>query len=208
MNIETIIVGEFQVNCYLVWGNSEQAIVIDPGAEAVKILAVLKKHNLSVAAYLLTHGHFDHICGLADLHEAIPAPIAMHHMDLKWAFNENNQMPPFYNIPNRPMKTDRLLEDGQELSDGGLSYNVISTPGHTQGSVCFYFPDHNCLFTGDTLFAGSIGRTDLQEGNPSQMEDSLKILTKMPDDISVYPGHGPASNMGHEKKTNLFMRDI
>ena len=205
MRVATIIVGEIQTNCFAVWDRSKHAIVIDPGAEATRILALLKKNRLSVAAYLLTHGHMDHISALADMYDAMPAPIGLHGTDLEWAFDESNQMPPFYPAPKRPPEIARVLEDGQEWTDGGLTYRAISTPGHTPGSVCFFFPEQNILFSGDTLFAGSVGRTDLPGGNPRILNASLAKIARLSDNTVVYPGHGSATNMAHEKKTNFFM---
>jgi len=208
MHIETVIVGEFQANCYVVWARSKKAIVIDPGAEAANILAVIEKNKLTVAAYLLTHGHMDHISALGDLHEAIPAPVGIHAADLEWAFDQGNQMPPFYGAPRRPSEIARVLEDGQEWTDTGLTCKVISTPGHTPGSVCFFLPEQNVLFSGDTLFAGSVGRTDLPGGNPRILSASLERISQMPDNTIVYPGHGPATEIACEKKNNFFLQSF
>lgn len=205
MHIETIIVGEIQTNCYVVWTESKQAIVIDPGAEATRILAFLEKNNLSVATYLLTHGHMDHISALKDMYEAMPAPIGLHSADIEWAFDESNQMPPFYLAPKRQPEIARVFKDKQEWTDGGLTYRVISTPGHTPGSVCFHFQEQDVFFSGDTLFAGSVGRADLPGGNSQVLSASLKKIATLPDNTVVYPGHGPATDMAHEKKTNFFM---
>jgi hydroxyacylglutathione hydrolase len=206
MNIETIVVGQFQVNCSVVWGPARQAIVIDPGEDAEVILDFLAERNLEVAAYLLTHGHVDHVSAVAALHEARPAPVAIHPADGSWAFGDANQMVPFYGPPARPARIERELEDGQTWEDGGLTYRVIETPGHTPGGVCFHFPESNALIVGDTLFAGSVGRTDLPGGNSRVLQESLRRLQKLDDSITVYPGHGPTTTIGHEKRTNFFMR--
>ena len=206
MNIETIVVGQFQVNCSVVWGPARQAIVIDPGEDAEVILDFLDERNLEVAAYLLTHGHVDHVSAVAALHEARPAPVAIHPADGSWAFGDANQMAPFYGPPARPARIERELEDGQTWEDGGLTYRVIETPGHTPGGVCFHFPESNALIVGDTLFAGSVGRTDLPGGNSRVLQESLRRLQKLDDSITVYPGHGPTTTIGHEKRTNFFMR--
>jgi glyoxylase-like metal-dependent hydrolase (beta-lactamase superfamily II) len=208
MHIETIVVGEFQVNCYVVWGHSDKAIVIDPGSDSELIMQFLRQKKLGIAAFLLTHGHMDHICGLADLYDASPAPIGIHDADLKWAFSRENQMPPFYGVPRRPAEIGRALNDGQEWADAGLTYKVISTPGHTPGGVCFHFESENCLFTGDTLFAGSVGRTDLPGGNSRILGASLKKLANLPPSSLVYPGHGLSSDIAMEKRTNYFMQAL
>jgi hydroxyacylglutathione hydrolase len=208
MHIETIVVGEFQVNCYVVWDHSDKALIIDPGADADLILQFLRQKKLTIAAYLLTHGHVDHVSGVADLHSVSPAPIGIHGDDLKWAFSRENQMPPFYGVPRQPSEIGRTLEDGQEWTDAGLTYKVISTPGHTPGGVCFHFESENCLFTGDTLFAGSVGRTDLPGGNSRVLASSLKKLANLPASTLVYPGHGPSSDIATEKRTNYFMQSL
>jgi hydroxyacylglutathione hydrolase len=206
VKIDSLAVGEFQVNCYLAHGTNGQALVIDPGSEAGHILAFIKARNVSVAAYVLTHGHVDHISALADLCAAAPAPVAMHAEDAKWAFSGTNQMPPFYPVPRRPPEIGRVLKDGQIWQDAGLTYTIIGTPGHTPGSVCLYFPTEGAIFTGDTLFAGSVGRTDLPGGNPRALPASLEKLARLPDTAMVYPGHGPDTDIGQEKQTNDFMQ--
>ncbi|OVE75328.1 hypothetical protein BVX97_05005 [bacterium E08(2017)] len=206
MNTETLVVGEFQANCFVVWGDSKEAIVIDPGADAEHILAFIDYHKLSIAAYMLTHGHVDHISATAKLCQQRPAPVGIHPDDLAWAYGPENHFEPFYSVPDKPDNTDRSLSDGQSFTDGGLTYKVISTPGHSPGSVCFYFEDENTLFAGDTLFAGSIGRTDLPGGNMGDMNNSLKLLASFPDETIVYSGHGPSSTIKFEKENNFFLK--
>lgn len=206
MHIQPIEVGAFQVNCYLLWGEEKRAIVIDPGADAEAIQEALKEHALTVAVYLLTHGHIDHISGLGDLCAALPAPVAIHKADLDWAFDAASAMPPYYGPPRRPAEIARMLEDGQSWTDGGLSYKVIATPGHTPGSVCFLFEKEGLVFTGDTLFAGSVGRTDLPGGDPRVLQTSLEKLAKLPPATAVCPGHGPPSDIANEKRTNFFLQ--
>lgn len=206
MSIKNVVVGEFQVNCFIIWGEAREAIVIDPGDNADAILQLLEDEELTPAAYLLTHGHMDHISALAKLYAAKPAAVAIHDADLAWAFSEVNQMPPFYAVPEAPPEIARKLADGQEWNDGGLAYRIIATPGHTPGGVCFHFYEDNALFTGDTLFAGSVGRTDLPGGSSRILKESLAKLAKLDDGLRVYPGHGPSSSIGHENQTNFFMK--
>lgn len=208
MQIETIVVGEFQVNCFVVWGADKQAIIVDPGKDADRIGAMIEVNGLTVGVYLLTHGHMDHISALGDLHDKWPAPIALHTADAKWAFDAVNEMLPFYPVPRKPADVSRLLDEGQEWTDDGLTYRVISTPGHTPGSVCLLFENQNVLFSGDTLFAGSVGRTDFPGGDPRALQQSLTRLAALPDDTVVYTGHGPATSIGVEKQTNYFMQGI
>ena len=208
MRIEVIVVGEFQVNCYVVIGGSNEVIVIDPGGDPDAVLGFVGKRKLTIKAYLLTHGHMDHISALADMHDACPAPIGMHEADLKWAFGEDNQMQPFYGIPRKPKEIARVLRDGQEWTDSGMTYRVIGTPGHTPGSVCFHFESDNVLFTGDTLFAGSVGRTDLPGGSSRILTSSLKKITAFRPETTVYPGHGPFTTISDEKETNYFLQGM
>ena len=206
MNVDTVPVGEIQVNCHVLWDQPRQAVVVDPGAEPEKIDAFLTERRLQVAAYMLTHGHVDHIGALAELHRLRPAPIGLHEKDLSWAFGEINQLPPFYGVPSRPPVIERMLEDGQHWEDGGMTYRCLATPGHTPGCLCFYFPESGILLSGDTLFAGSVGRTDLPGGDSRTLQQSLQKIAALPDDVTVYPGHGPATTLGQEKATNYFMR--
>jgi hydroxyacylglutathione hydrolase len=206
MQIETFPVGAFDTNCYVLWNTERRAIVVDPGAGDLRILDFLRERKLTVASYLLTHGHMDHICALAAMHKAAPAPAAMHSADLAWAFNASNAMPPYYPRPERPACEIELLEDGARRSDGALPMEVLWTPGHSPGSVCLHFAAEKTLITGDTLFYGSVGRTDFPGGDARALTRSLMRLAKLPDDTRIYAGHGPASSIGEEKRTNPFMR--
>ena len=206
MNIETLTVGDFQANCFLVSGGGQDAIVIDPGDDPDIIATALQNSGLKPVLYLLTHGHVDHISAVAALCSAHPADVAIHEADLSWAFTPENAMPPSYDQPARPERLEPVLHDNDTLTYAGLSFTVISTPGHTPGSVCIHFEDEQILFTGDTLFSGSIGRTDLPGGDMGQMKESLSILSQMPDDITIYAGHGPSSTIAFEKQHNIFLK--
>ncbi len=206
MHVQSVLVGEFGVNCYVVWGDAQRALVIDPGADAEAVADVIDSKRLTVAAYLITHGHMDHVSALAPLATLYPAPIAMHPKDAAWAFSKVNAMLPYYAAPVRPAAIERHLAGGETYEDGGLTYQVIATPGHTAGGVCFYFPAAKAVFTGDTLFAGSVGRTDFPGGDESLLNASLRVLTRLPDATTVFPGHGPQTTIGQEKATNPFIR--
>lgn len=205
MNVETIIVGPFGVNCFLVWKDPCATIVVDPGGDADAIDSALSDHGLTPAAYLLTHGHVDHVSAVADLCERHPAPVALHAGDLSWAFGPLNRMLPFYDTPRRPPAVERELADGASYTDGGLVYRVLATPGHTPGSVSFIFDDDKVLFCGDTLFAGSVGRTDLQGGDSRALTDSLRRIAAVGDDFRVYSGHGPETTIRRERASNYFL---
>jgi hydroxyacylglutathione hydrolase len=208
MEIETIPVGPFEVNCYLAWGAARRAIVIDPGEDADRILDALSARKLEVAAYLLTHGHADHVSALAEVCRRHPAPVAMHPDDARWSFTRTGAIPGAYPPPGKPQAEIRPLADGQEGTDGGMRWQVIATPGHTPGGVSLYFPDEGVLFSGDTLFQGSVGRTDLPGGSARTLSESLARLARLPDATRVFPGHGPATTIGEEKKTNFFLRGL
>ncbi|MFH1969290.1 MAG: MBL fold metallo-hydrolase [Verrucomicrobiota bacterium] len=206
MNIECLTVGPFQASCYVVWGPERRALVIDPGADAATILAFLDAHGLDVACYLLTHGHMDHINALAEVSDKHPAPYAIHALDLKWAFGPLNQSPPNYSVPRRPVEPFRTLADGQTWTDGGLSYTVIGTPGHSPGSVCFHFSTDRVLFSGDTLFQGTVGRTDLPGGDGRALTQSLRKLAQLPPETRIVPGHGPETRLAEEFRINPFLK--
>jgi len=206
MNVETIVVGAFDSNCYVAWHNTQEAIVIDPGSDADTILEFLESNRLTVAAYYLTHGHMDHVCAMMDIRRKMPAPVAVHPDEIEWMYSKWNQIPPFYPVPRRPDEGELFLADSMELSHAGLHCRVIHTPGHTPGGVCFYFENEKTIFTGDTLFAGSIGRTDFPMSDPQLMRQSLSRLAKLPPDTVIYSGHGPASSIAEEKRSNYFLQ--
>lgn len=209
MRIETLVVSLFQSNCFIVHREGgTDAIVIDPGDNAPDIQAALDRLGLNVKAYLLTHGHVDHVYALADMVAARPAPVAMHPADAKWAFTDRAALPPYYGAPKAPPRIDRDLADGQTWQDIGLDYRVIASPGHSPGGVAFYFEAEKVLFSGDTLFRGSVGRSDLPGANPATLAASLGKLLTLPDDVTVYCGHGPSTTIGRERRNNPFLRSF
>jgi glyoxylase-like metal-dependent hydrolase (beta-lactamase superfamily II) len=207
MNIIPIPTGPYQEMCYLVWDAGNKALVFDPGYDADHIAHALTEHRLEVVAYILTHTHYDHINALADLHDRFPAPIAVHSKDWDWAFSERNQGEPYYPVPRKPATADiRWLESSKDWTFAELHFQVLETPGHTPGGCCLLFPESNILIAGDTLFKGSCGRTDLPDGNPREMKESLKKLKQLPDEVRVFPGHGEDTTIGLERATNFFMQ--
>ncbi|MBM4142313.1 MAG: MBL fold metallo-hydrolase [Lentisphaerae bacterium] len=205
MTVRTIAVGDFLANCLVAWKNA-QALVIDPGDEPRRIIELLDAEKLTVACYLLTHGHADHAMALAELARARPAPVALHAADAAWAFERPNPVLPFHPSPARPDAIARLLRGGEEFTDAGMRWTAIHTPGHTPGSVCYHLPDEGLLFTGDTLFAGSAGRTDLPGGDAAALAASLRKLAGLPDATRLHCGHGPRTTLGAEKRDNPYVR--
>lgn len=207
MDIESIPTGAFEEICYVVWDTKKQAIVFDPGFDADHIIQTLDDNDLQVAAYVCTHTHADHINALSEMHRQRPAPIAMHSNDLKWAFDAVNQIEPYYPVPKRPDIENYLrLETAADWNFADLHFQCMETPGHTPGSCCLLFPKGRILISGDTLFKGSCGRTDLPGGDPRQLKESLNKLKQLPDETRVYPGHGPNTTIGIERQTNFFMK--
>lgn len=207
MDISALPTGAFEEICYIVWDTEKQAIVFDPGYDADRIIQTLDDNDLQVAAYVCTHAHADHINALAEMHRQRPAPIAIHSNDLKWAFDAINQIKPYYPIPKRPDVEEYLhLETATDWNVADLHFQCLETPGHTPGSCCLLFPEGGIMVTGDTLFKGSCGRTDLPGGSPRQLKESLNKLKQLPDEIRVYPGHGPDTTIGIERQTNFFMQ--
>lgn len=207
MQYTTIVTGPLGENCYLVW-EKELAWIIDPGADDDEIIKELEARHLTPVCIVLTHGHFDHLGALDALVKAYPEiPVVMRAEETEWAFSHAfNQYPPFYMLQQKPKQ---LVTPEGSWSCGGLTATLIHTPGHTPGGQCLLFesPEVNLCFTGDTLFTGSIGRTDLPGGSFAMLRQSLECLkTTLSEDTTILPGHGPTSTMQREKQTNPYLQ--
>jgi len=212
---EVLPVGALQCNCSILGDEtSGEAIVVDPGDNIPRILAILEHHKLTVRQILITHAHIDHIAGAARLKALTGAPILYNTRDLPLVKMMDMQagwlgMPtPEVHPPDDTLEDGRIIVIGAFPEQGrrGLSGKILHTPGHTQGSVCLHLPAQNLLLAGDTLFAGSVGRTDLPGGDGPMLIRSIhdKLLS-LPDETVVVPGHGPNTTIGDERETNPFL---
>lgn len=206
LTITKIKLGAFSANCYVVRSEDFDALVVDPGADGGAISKIIGHCRLTVRGYLLTHGHIDHIGALSELRGQIPAPVFMHGADSRWAFSSANHLLPYYAAPPRAEAVEHVLKGGEKWREYAFNLEVIATPGHSPGGVCYYFPDDNLLFSGDTLFRDSIGRTDLPAGDAQQLNASLAALARLPPRTKVYPGHGPETTIGRELEHNPFLQ--
>ncbi len=210
MILETFPVGPLQCNCTILGDEAAgKAVVIDPGGDLETILARLKKQNLKAVLAVHTHAHFDHIGASRPLKEATGAALALHAGDLWLYENIRKQGEAFGFELDETLPLDRRLADGDEAAAGGVRLEVLHTPGHTPGSVCFSLPAAApVLFSGDTLFRRGIGRTDLWGGDTDAILKSIRTrLLALPDETRVIPGHGPATTIGEERRENLFLEE-
>lgn len=205
---EILPVGPLQCNCSILGDEtSREAIVIDPGDNIPTIQAILQRHGLTVKSIVITHAHIDHIAGAQRLKQLTGAPIYYNENDLPLVKMMDIQASWLQMPTPEVAPPDASLHDGQTISVSGLSGTVLHTPGHTQGSICLYLSEHSLLIAGDTLFAGSIGRTDLPGGNTQQLLRSIhSSLLPLPDQIKVVPGHGPNTTIGEEREANPFLQ--
>jgi len=203
-------VGLLQCNCS-VFGDEarREAIVVDPGDEIEKITDVLDQYGLKVTAIVITHAHIDHVAGAQKLRALTGAPVYMNESDRE-LLNHLDVQANWLGVepPPRP-EVDQAATDGAKLRLGGSDFQVIHTPGHTQGSLCLWIPAENTLVAGDTLFRDSIGRTDLPGGDGRTILQSIKTrLLELPESAVVIPGHGPRTTIGREKERNPFLQNL
>jgi glyoxylase-like metal-dependent hydrolase (beta-lactamase superfamily II) len=205
--VRTVVVGPFAMNAYLAaCPETGEALLIDPGAEIPRVLALRQPEGFTVKRILLTHGHVDHAAGAAEAREATGAPVSIHPDDLPWLEVLPRQAAMFGLAEARPLVPDALLTDGEVVRVGRESATVIHTPGHCRGSVSLHFAEAGLVFTGDTLFQGSVGRTDLPGGDFEQLARSIQErLFPLGDDVRFLPGHGPGGTLGEERVQNPFV---
>jgi hydroxyacylglutathione hydrolase len=204
---EILPVGPLQCNCSIIGDEStHEAMVIDPGDEIEDVLALIRKHNLQVKQIVITHAHIDHVGGAMKLRAATGAPILLNQNDYALLKMLDAQAAWIGVASPGEVVIDRSVSTGETVTAGSLTAQILHTPGHTEGSICLYFPAEKKLIAGDTLFAGSIGRTDLPGGSMQKIMRSLHdtVLT-LPDETVVVPGHGELTTIGEERESNPFL---
>ncbi len=214
MKIERLIVGPFEVCCYIVYSPvSKEGVIIDPGDKDFRILSKVRELDLKIVAILATHAHADHVAGVDFLREELRVPYFVHKLDEEFFKDPQNfSMFKSWGFSENP-KADKVFEEDEIIKFGEEYLKVIHTPGHSPGSSCFYNEEHKILFTGDTLFVEAVGRADITGGNYFQMMESIqKKLLVLPDETKIYPGHDygpkPISTIGEEKINNPFLQEF
>ena len=207
MNIRKIVVGQLDVNCYIVSDDSNsEALIIDPGDEPEKIIEFIDASGLRPKYIIFTHAHYDHVCATKELHAKYNAVIVMHEQE-KTTYRMTAQLciSRGYDPEDFP-EPERIVKDNDTISVGTISFKIIHTPGHTPGSICIL--GENTLFSGDTLFKGSVGRTDLPGGDFGLLSQSLKKLTHLPPETRVLCGHESETSIAEEMRENPFLKQI
>jgi len=207
---EILPVGMLQCNCSIFGDeHTREALVVDPGDDVGEVLAILRKHGLTVKAIVITHAHIDHIGGAQKLKTATHAPVYMNPHDAALQAMLPEQAGWLGMRPPEPVTIDSPANDGDRLVIGAAEFHVLHTPGHTPGSISLWIPGENMLIAGDTLFRDSIGRTDLPGGDGRQILRSIQAkLLVLPDETRVVSGHGEATTIGREKEFNYFLQDL
>lgn len=216
LTIECCVLGMVSTNCYIVYRKEsieqgkhqdlKPGVIIDPGDNAPFILNKCRELAVEPEAILLTHGHFDHIMAVEDIRRTFHIPVLAGEKEMELLEEPDMNLSANYEEP-MSVAADRWLTDGETLELIGKKWNVIHTPGHTAGCLCFYIEEEGVLFSGDTLFQESVGRTDLPTASPGEIIDSvMRKLFVLPEETTVYPGHGGRSTIGHEQKYNIIAR--
>lgn len=208
MKVEVLPVGLLETNCYLVYDEKSMAgVIIDPGADPDAIRTKVAHLGFKPLAVLNTHGHQDHTGANDAIREAYHIPLYVHQADETLFTDAEQLMSGFGGRPQPQKPADHYLRNGEQLSLGPITFKVLHTPGHTLGGVVFYMPEHRICFCGDTLFKGTVGRTDLFGGDYGALLDSLQnVMAVLPDDTVAYAGHGPQTDMGFERRHNPYFR--
>lgn len=208
MKVVVIPVTAYQQNCSLVWcPETQKGALIDPGGDLPLLIKAVKQKQVIIEKILLTHAHIDHAGGAAEAAEIFNVPIIGPHKDERTLIDMMELQSQMSGIPARAFTPTQWLDDGDSLTVGNIIFHVLFCPGHTAGHIVFYAPQNNIVFVGDVLFNGSIGRTDLPGGNTQTLLSSIRNkLFTLSDNTVVVSGHGPNTTIGHEKRTNPFLR--
>ena len=205
MKIQTVITGNIEENCYLVWDQNKHCLVIDPGDDCNRILAVISEHHLLVEKIVLTHGHYDHVGAVNELKQATSATVIACEHEQELIVNPELSLAQYISPDFSVPQVDLYVKEGDLIVVGELSFPVMHTPGHTNGGMCLF--GNGVLFSGDTVFFGTLGRWDFPTGNLSQLVHSItKRIFSLADDTVIYSGHGPKTTVGAEKKQNEVLR--
>ncbi len=207
MLIKSLVVGPLQVNCFVISDEkTREAMVIDPGDEPDRIIAVIKENSIKVKYIICTHAHFDYVGGITELKDETDAKIVIHQEERE-LYNSAMDQAAFWGYELAPLpEPDMFVREGDKIEIGHLSFEVFHSPGHSPGGICLY--GKGVVFTGDTLFAGSVGRTDSYGGDINKLKKSFLRLMSLPPDTKVFCGHGPLSTIRQEKANNFFMGEI
>lgn len=212
MQIKTFVVNPIEVNCYLLWDESDEAVIIDCGAwfphEKEAIRRFVQSQGLTVKHYLNTHLHFDHVFGNSFIEETFGVKAKASDRDWSWAETIQERVARFgFQYDGKVPALGKIIDDGDEITFGKQTIKVIAAPGHSPGSLAYYIAEAEALFTGDALFCQSIGRTDFPDSDHTALITAIKEkLFALPDDTIVYPGHGEKTTIGFEKRHNMFLR--
>jgi hydroxyacylglutathione hydrolase len=208
MKWKRLPLGPLQTNCYCLWNDKKECVIFDPGEEAGKLTKWLKTNGLKPLAILLTHAHFDHIGAVDKVREVFEIPLYVHGKEAKWLLDPALNGSQLFGMsePVRLKPADYILTSEKVLSVGDFTFDLYETPGHSPGSVSYYYGEEQVVFSGDALFMGSIGRTDLPGGKHEELLKSVhdQLLT-LPEDTIVLSGHGPETTIGNEMDTNPFL---
>jgi hydroxyacylglutathione hydrolase len=208
LNIETLVVGARKTNCYIIWNECRDCLVIDPGADEPAIVRFVDEMALSVRGILITHGHPDHVSAAARLQESCPSKVWLHRSDLELAFGEEHRTPQPFPAPRRPACGIVHMEDEELIFDYPFPVRALHVPGHSPGSVAYYFIEENTLFCGDTIFRGLCGSTGFPGSSAAALGLSLKKIMRLPSQTLLMPGHGNATTIQAEREHNYGLKSI
>jgi glyoxylase-like metal-dependent hydrolase (beta-lactamase superfamily II) len=210
MILRTLVVGQLKTNCYLIGcPRTQEAMVIDPGGDVEEILSAVRDLQVQVRQIVLTHFHFDHCLAAGPLRSATGASLLIHRDDAQYLTKPPALFRFFVPSTPRGLVADRTLEDGETLAVGDLNMKVLHTPGHTPGGISLWMPDEGVVFCGDTLFRDGLGRTDFPGSSYDALVESIRTkLFALPEETVVYPGHGPATTIGYERRNNPWLGSL